>query len=114
MMVPSHYTRITLAERLGITDEISSTTFKTEVHPFDLKAGDGQVLVQVLYISLDPVLRLFLGDTKNLWTAIHIGDTIMSTDVGVVLEAGPGSKFSKGDIVRGLLGTRIHHMLGIG
>ncbi|KAH9940955.1 alcohol dehydrogenase [Amylocystis lapponica] len=101
-MPPSHYTRITLAERPKA--EINSSTFRTEVVPFDLKPGDGQVLVRVEHISLDPAMRGWLNDRKSYIRPVQIGEVMRALAVGVVVEAGAGSAFAPGDSVSGTLG----------
>lgn len=101
-MAPTQYTKITLAERPkeGITDR----TFKREVVPFDLKPGQGQILVKSLYASIDPAMRGWLNDARSYIPPVQIGEVMRALVLGEVVEAGPGSKFQKGDIVSGAFG----------
>ncbi|OJT07445.1 hypothetical protein TRAPUB_1688 [Trametes pubescens] len=101
-MAPTQYTKITLAERPkeGITD----TTFKREVVPFDLKPGQGQILVKALYASIDPAMRGWLNDARSYLPPVKIGEVMRALVLAEVIETGPGSKFTKGDIVSGVFG----------
>ncbi|EIW57598.1 alcohol dehydrogenase [Trametes versicolor FP-101664 SS1] len=101
-MAPTQYTKITLAERPreGVTD----TTFKREVVPFDLTPGQGQILVKALYASIDPAMRGWLNDTRSYLPPVKIGEVMRALVLGEVVETGPGSKFTKGDIVSGVFG----------
>ncbi|KAI8980222.1 alcohol dehydrogenase [Trametes punicea] len=101
-MSPTHYTRITLAERPE--GSITPTTFKREVVPFDLKPGPSQILVRAHYISIDPAMRGWIKDTRNYMRPVQIGEVMRAAVLAEVLETGPGSKFRKGDIVSGVFG----------
>ncbi|KAI0661771.1 alcohol dehydrogenase [Cubamyces menziesii] len=101
-MAPAQYTRITLAERPKTS--ITSSTFKREVVPFDLKPGPKQILVKAHYTSIDPAMRGWLNDARSYIRPVQIGEVMRAGVIGEVLEAGPGSKFAKGDIVSGVFG----------
>ena len=105
-MVPTHYTKITLAERPK--EEITPTTFKREVVPFDLKPGPSQILVKLHYLSLDPAMRGWLRDQRSYIRPVQIGEVMRAQGLAEVVEAGPGSKFRKGDIVDGTFGTCLY------
>ena len=105
-MAPSQYTKITLAERPKA--EILPTTFKTEVVPFDLKPGPHQILVKLLYISIDPAMRGWLRDTRSYLPPVKIGEVMRAGALAEVVETGPESKFAKGDIVYGTFGMCAH------
>ena len=113
-MAPSTYLQVTLQERPPA--EITSTTFKQEIVPFNLKAGPGQILVKILYLSLDPALRGAMRDQRSYMPPVKIGAVMRGTTFGEVLEAGPGSKFKVGDIVEGAFGEHrsiwVNRMLG--
>lgn len=104
-MAPSTYTRIVLQKRPE-TDIIPGT-FRSEVLPFDLKAQDGQVLVKVNWLSLDPAMRGWLRDQRSYLPPVQIGETMRAAGLGTVLEVGSGSKFQPGDIVQGTFGKFI-------
>ncbi|TBU33325.1 alcohol dehydrogenase [Dichomitus squalens] len=101
-MAPSTYTRVILQERPP--EEITPTTFKQETVPFDLKPGRGQILVKILYLSLDPALRGFIKDQRSYMRPVQIGEVMRGHAFGEVIEAGPGSKYKVGDIVEGGFG----------
>jgi len=95
--------RIVLHERP--VGEIEPTTFCTEVVPFtDLKPGNGEVLVQVTWISLDPAMRSYVRDVRSYLPPVKIGEVMRAQGLGVVILAGPGSKFVAGDVVSGAFG----------
>ena len=102
-MAPAQYTRITLAERPKTS--ITASTFKREVVPFDLKPGPKQILVKAHYTSIDPAMRGWLNDARSYIRPVQIGEVMRAGVIGEVLEAGPGSKFTKGDIVSGGFGA---------
>ncbi|KAL6308075.1 alcohol dehydrogenase [Sparassis latifolia] len=103
-MAPSQYTQIVLAERPEA--EITPTTFRREVVPFNLKSGSGQVLVQVNYLSLDPAMRGWLNDRRSYMRPVQIGEVMRASGLGIVIEAGEGSAFARGDCVSGGFGWR--------
>jgi len=63
---------------------------------------DGQVLVQTLYLSVDPTQRGWMAADTYL-PAIGIGDVIRSVGVGQVLES-RHPRFAPGQLVQGGLG----------
>ncbi|PCH42187.1 NAD(P)-binding protein [Wolfiporia cocos MD-104 SS10] len=101
-MAPSAYTKILLAERPKAA--ITSSTFRKEVVPLDLRAGKGQVVVQVQYVSLDPAMRGWLNDRRSYVEPVQIGETMRAFGLGTVVEAGEGSSFVPGDLVSGKFG----------
>ncbi|KAJ8515676.1 hypothetical protein ONZ45_g6960 [Pleurotus djamor] len=101
-MSPSQYKRIVLNERP--VAEIQSNTFRTEVQPFDLQPGGSEALVRVTWLSLDPAMRGYLKDARSYLPPVKIGETMRAMGLGVVVKAGPGSKFKVGDNVTGAFG----------
>jgi NADPH-dependent curcumin reductase CurA len=74
-MAPSTYTRIYLQERPK--KDITSTTFNSEKLPFSSlteKLGNGQSLVQVTWLSLDPAMRGYLNDARSYLPPVKIGE----------------------------------------
>jgi NADPH-dependent curcumin reductase CurA len=102
MPTPSHYTQIVLNERP--VGEIQPNTFRSETLPFDLKPADDQVLVQVTWLSLDPAMRIYLNAAGGYMPPVRIGEKMRTYGLAVVLQAGTGSKFNVGDVVRGSWG----------
>jgi NADPH-dependent curcumin reductase CurA len=65
--------------------------------------ADGEVLVRVVYLSLDPAMRGWMSDRKSYIAPIGLGDVMRGLTVGVV-EASQSPEFSPGDRVSGTLG----------
>lgn len=101
--LPTHYKRIVLAERPKA--HIDDKTFRTEVLPFDLKPGANQVLVKSVYYSLDPAQRTWIDDVESYLPPVAIGEVMRGGGIGVVVEAGEGSKYKLGDTMWGMFGT---------
>jgi NADPH-dependent curcumin reductase CurA len=102
-MLPSTYSRIVLNERPET--DILPNTFRTEVLPFDLHPSDGEVLVQVTFLSLDPAMRGYLRDVRSYVPPVKIGEVMRAQGLGVVVEVGKESLFKVGDLLRGNWGT---------
>ena len=61
--------------------------------------ADGEVVLQNLYISLDPAIRGWMGDDPNYIEPIVLGDAVRSTVIGrVVKSASPD--FAVGDVAQ--------------
>ncbi|OSD06614.1 alcohol dehydrogenase [Trametes coccinea BRFM310] len=101
-MAPTHYTRLTLAERPKTT--ITPSTFKREVVPFDLKPGREEILVKARYVSIDPAMRGWLNDARSYVPPVKIGEVMRAAVIAEVVETGQGSAFKKGDVVFGHFG----------
>ncbi|KAK2460355.1 hypothetical protein APHAL10511_007744 [Amanita phalloides] len=100
---PTHYKRVVLSSR-PVAD-IEPDTFRTETLPLDdLKPGSRQVLVKVLWLSLDPAMRGWLRDARSYMEPVKIGDTMRALGLGIVVEAGQNSELRQGDYVSGTLG----------
>ncbi|KAJ7756397.1 hypothetical protein DFH07DRAFT_477554 [Mycena maculata] len=98
-----HYKRIVLASR-PVAD-IQPDTFRTETVPLNqLKPGAGEVLVQVTWLSLDPAMRGYLRDARSYLPPVKIGETMRAQGLGVVIQAGAGSRHAVGETVSGAFG----------
>ena len=69
------------------------------------KPADGEVLVRMLYISVDPYLRGRMRDRKSYVAPFEVGQAIQSGAVGEVIESN-SPKFAAGDVVTGMFGWR--------
>ncbi|KAH6984595.1 hypothetical protein BGZ61DRAFT_62690 [Ilyonectria robusta] len=90
---------ITLAER-PTTDIIPGQTFSQNVAPAPTpdELKDGQILVEALYLSLDPAMRGWLKDVRSYLPPVKIGETMRGASVCRVLAS--KSKLAKeGDLV---------------
>ncbi|KAF9048737.1 alcohol dehydrogenase [Panaeolus papilionaceus] len=103
MTRPTQYKRIVLNSRPA--GDIEPNTFRTEVLPLsDLKPGNGEVLVQCTWLSLDPAMRGYIRDVRSYLPPVKIGEVMRAGGLGVIVDAGPGSKFKAGDYVSGAWG----------
>lgn len=96
--------RIVLAARP--VGEPKDSDFAVE-HATVAPVSDGGVLLQTLYLSLDPYMRGRLSDAPSYAPPVAIGDTIVGGTVSRVLEA-PGGQFNEGDLVLGYAGWQTH------
>lgn len=70
---------------------------------------NGQLLVKVLYISLDPAMRGWMNEGKSYVAPVEIGQVMRAGAIGRVL-ASRNPKFSEGDIVVGMFGVQEYAM----
>jgi len=93
--------RITLAQRpSGLPDD---STWASET--VDLPApGDGEFLVKVDHISLDPAMRGWLNDVRSYLPPVQIGEVMRAAVTGTVVESNHPD-FAVGDAVTGNLGV---------
>ena len=66
---------------------------------------DGEVLVKVLQISLDPAMRGWMSDVPSYVPPIGLGEVMRAGTTGVVLES-KSDRFAPGDFVVGMLGVQ--------
>jgi NADPH-dependent curcumin reductase CurA len=69
--------------------------------------SEGEVLVRLRYISVDPYLRGRMREGKSYVEPFEVGQVIKSGAVGDVVES-RSPKFQPGDVVTGQLGWRLH------
>jgi NADPH-dependent curcumin reductase CurA len=67
--------------------------------------GDGELLIKVLYISLDPAMRGWMNDTRSYIPSVGIGEVMRALVVGRVI-ASRNPDFAEGDHVTGGLGVQ--------
>src|SRR3954452_6708313 len=67
--------------------------------------GDGEVLVRVLLLSLDPAMRGWMNDVPSYVPPVGIGEVMRAIGVGEVV-ASRHDKLSEGDHVTGLFGIQ--------
>ncbi len=65
--------------------------------------GPGQLLIRVVYLSLDPYMRGMMNARESYAPALRIGDVMVGGTVGKVTQSNQPN-FVKGDIVEGMLG----------
>ena len=67
--------------------------------------ADGQILVQVLYISLDPAMRGWMNEGRSYIAPVKIGDVMRALGAGRVV-ASRNPAFAAGDLVTGVFGVQ--------
>jgi NADPH-dependent curcumin reductase len=67
--------------------------------------GEGEVLVKVLYISLDPAMRGWMNDARSYIPPVGIGEVMRALVAGEVL-ASNHPELAVGDLVTGPLGIQ--------
>ena len=67
--------------------------------------GDGEALVKVLQISLDPAMRGWMSDQPSYIPPVGLGDVMRAGTTGVVVESN-SDKLAPGDFVVGMLGVQ--------
>ncbi len=72
--------------------------------------GDGEVLVRVTHMSLDPYMRGRMDDVKSYADPVPLGGTMEAGAVGVVLKSNH-EKFKEGDLAFGMFGWADHGCL---
>ncbi|MGO9560105.1 MAG: NADP-dependent oxidoreductase [Acidimicrobiales bacterium] len=92
--------RLVLAKRpTGMIDD-STVSLKTVPAP---EPGDGQALIQVRYLSIDPTIRTWMNDADGYLPPIGIGELIRSGGIGEVIES-KSDRYPVGRLVFGMTG----------
>jgi len=99
--------RITLASRPDGAPEAGNFRLETGPAP---TPGDGEVLMRVHYMSLDPYMRGRMDDVKSYAAPVPIGGTMEAGTVGEVI-ASNSPAFKPGDFAFGMGGWATHACL---
>jgi NADPH-dependent curcumin reductase CurA len=83
--------------------------FKLETGPLPAPS-DGEVLIEVTHLSLDPYMRGRMDDAKSYAPSVDLGGTMTGQGVGRVL-ASKADGFAEGDTVTGMTGWASHACL---
>ena len=67
--------------------------------------SDGEVLVKIEYISIDPAMRGWLNDAKSYIEPVAIGDVMRAGTVGQIIQS-KHHDYAQGDFVYGHLGVQ--------
>ncbi|MEX2468314.1 MAG: NADP-dependent oxidoreductase [Pseudohongiellaceae bacterium] len=88
-------TRVIFARRpVGEPDDECFRLEDVEVPPL----GDGQILIKVCWLSLDPYMRGRMNDVKSYTAPMAIGDVMVGESAGIVIKS-TSEKFAVGDRV---------------
>jgi NADPH-dependent curcumin reductase len=66
---------------------------------------EGEFLVKVLYISLDPAMRMWINDVRSYMPPVGIGEVMRALGAGIVT-ASRNPRFAVGDHVSGVFGVQ--------
>jgi NADPH-dependent curcumin reductase len=66
---------------------------------------EGELLVQLLYISLDPAMRMWINDVRSYIPPVGIGEVMRALGLGIVT-ASRNPSFAVGDHVSGVFGVQ--------
>lgn len=69
--------------------------------------GDGEVLVKVYYISLDPAMRGWMNDQRSYIEPVQLGDVMRAGTIGQVIKSN-NERFAEGDWVVGGQGVQAY------
>src|SRR5205807_8116260 len=67
--------------------------------------GDGELLVKILYLSLDPAMRGWMNEGRSYIPPVGIGEVMRAGAAGRVI-ASKNPRFAVGDYVTGLFGVQ--------
>lgn len=70
-------------------------------------AGEGQILIRNIYLSLDPTNRLWASGKETYLPRLKLGDVMRGITLGMVEES-RHPKFEHGDLVTGTLGWQLY------
>lgn len=104
-------TKILLSKRPGaeiIPSEVFTTTTIPQPQASDLK--DGQVLIETLYLSLDPIMSYWIRGKAYDYMDLKEGETMAGMSIGRVI-ASKASNFQVGDIGTSFGGWTTHAIL---
>lgn len=99
-------TRILLASRPQ--GEVSAANFRLDRVPLPAPA-DGQILVRVIYLSLDPYMRPRMTEMNSYVPPFELDKPLTGGAIGEVIES-RNPKYAKGDVVMGMLGWETHSL----
>ena len=88
---------------------IGPDTFELTEQPVP-EIGDGEALVRVDWISLDPTNRMWINDTPTYLPPVGIGEVMRAAGMGQVV-ASKNPNYAVGQTVQGLLGWQEYAVL---
>lgn len=88
------------------TGMVDDTTVQLATVPMPT-ISDGQALVAVRFLSIDPTIRTWMNDAPGYLPPIGIGDVVRSAGVGEVVES-RSKRYSPGDLVFGMTGWQAY------
>lgn len=95
-------TQVRLVQRPKGEPQTSDFEIRKEPVP---GAGDGQVVVETHYLSLDPAMRGWMNEGRSYIQPVGLGEVMRALGVGKVIES-RNPRFQEGDFVSGTLGVQ--------
>src|ERR1700679_1646141 len=92
--------QIVLAERPGGAVNDAAASLVVLPRP---ECGDGEALIKVAMLSIDPTIRTWMDDAPGYLPPIAVGDIIRGSGAGVVVES-RSDRYRLGDFVFGMTG----------
>ncbi len=92
--------RLVLAQRPSGSVDASTTRLETGPIP---EIADGEALVKVRYLSIDPTIRTWMDDVPSYLPPIQIDEVVRSGGVGEVIESRTDA-YQPGQLVFGMTG----------
>ncbi len=97
-------TQILLASRpTGVPQKANWLIKKSDLPTIE----DGEVLLKIKYISIDPAMRGWINDTRSYIPPVQIGEVMRAGTIGEII-ASNNDKFQIGDTVTGWNGVQTH------
>ena len=82
-------------------DHVSRSNFRITAKTLpELQAG--QVLVKVIYLSIDPAIRMYISDRKTYWKQVGLNEPVPTLGIGTVVLSS-SKRFKPGELVRGMM-----------
>lgn len=75
------------------------------------QVGEGQALAKVLYLSIDPTMRIWMADVPQYMPPVALGEVMRCIGLAQVVES-RHADFKKGDKVMGFTGLQQYVLLG--
>src|SRR5665213_290976 len=105
------YRRILLGTRpKGLVDAGNLRIDDTQAVP---EPDDGQALIRVRYLSIDPTIRTWMDDAPGYLPPIGIGEVVRSGGIGEVV-ASRSQGYQVGDLVFGMTGWQEYALADTG
>jgi NADPH-dependent curcumin reductase len=73
--------------------------------------ADGQALVRIIYLSLDPTNRVWMSERDQYMPPVAIGDVMRGIALGIIVRS-RSPMFAEGTFVTGLLGWQDYCLVG--
>ena len=94
--------QLILSKRPVGLPEADTWTLETQPIP---EAGEGEILIETHYVSLDPAMRGWMNDARSYIPPVQLGEVMRAGNIGKVIQSN-NPKFEVGDVVTGWGGVQ--------